>query len=1114
MKQTLIRLVFGLLLFSICFSWTHANDYNLISASYLGSAANDTLCGVAVQSDGTLILAGAFSFQEYGGVETIYLEDASTSSVATLLRLSTDGQTVLSVSKLKEGMRISDLSIDGNDNIYLTLGDIKGARTGTLYILSPTADSVLFANHEDSWTSLDASLQGFFAVIGGWSIETRAAQSIRLYDPQGLLIFEKQLPSLGLQSVSIDEESQQVIVTGFTTQWMGVAEYHLPFYIAYDFHGAEVYRAYDLSLRDQYALLGFQQARPYVSEIGQDGYLYFVATLGQQMSYSSFWSFDPFNGSNMPHVGGDQYHSPMLSQELYNPKKRVAKMRVNPHTGEVDRWQMTSARRLSQETSISFEENGALSVCDEGKMHLAGSWTPLLPQTYDPVGREEGAGIIVMSQDMTTREFVSVLAKGAFHAIHVRKLNGEKIMLAGGYAHSESDTNHIANALQTVRFGGTDGYFVIFNTPGTTDVPNAPSNLRFDSIESQYKVLKWVDNANNEDGFVVERRTNEGDYERLTRVHPNQTQFTDLQIESGKTYEYRIAAYNLQGNSSYTESISFTANAPVSPDNPTSLSITCFSEKEVCLSWHKVNEVKGYLVEMKKWNETSFQTLARVHNPDTTVHISKLKAGTTYHFRVRSFTDMQVSGYSPELVHKTNDLPLHKPASANNVSQGLCYTLYQQTNDIYFWPDFSDTSAVMFVKEGYATNPDPAMQSLPEFTSDTCLYAIKYVAYIEVPRDGTYELGLLATNKSRLFIDNYLVVDNSSFKGNAWKEKGQIGLKQGMHELILYIIQSTSEGVEPLLELTISGPEMEEQYVLEEMLFRKSECQHEGQKPSVPTNLTTTEIAGNIVILEWETNADNVSYYSIEITPIGQATSARFFELLRLPGNSSSCFLLNIMKGENYEVRIRAVNAHGFSEYSNIIQFTTSGSITLAPAPPDQLKLNYASSDLVNLVWRDNAKNETGFVIEYKQQSGVFSEVTIVPSNFNSGSVEGLEPDTEYVFRVKAINEEGDSYYSNEVMTKTLPKLSTNLLEDKNMSVKLYPNPTDGDVWVAIAAGFNESASFFIYSITGQPIKSIQYPTGADQIRIYLSELPSGIYLVEIKTKQGISLAREKLIKE
>ena len=79
--------------------------------------------------------------------------------------------------------------------------------------------------------------------------------------------------------------------------------------------------------------------------------------------------------------------------------------------------------------------------------------------------------------------------------------------------------------------------------------------------------LTWTDNSDNEQGFVIERKTGAaGVYAVAGKTGPNATSFADtVGLVEGETYFWRVAAFNSAGQSAYsneaTRTIPFTIPA-------------------------------------------------------------------------------------------------------------------------------------------------------------------------------------------------------------------------------------------------------------------------------------------------------------------------------------------------------------------------------------------------------------------------------------------------------------------------------------------------------------------------------------------------------------------------
>jgi hypothetical protein len=88
------------------------------------------------------------------------------------------------------------------------------------------------------------------------------------------------------------------------------------------------------------------------------------------------------------------------------------------------------------------------------------------------------------------------------------------------------------------------------NNNGTvTVVPSAPTNLTGAVISTTQINLSWTDNATNEEGYKIERKTGAGNYTVVGSTSSNMTTFSDLGLTPSTSYTYRVYAYNSAGNS-------------------------------------------------------------------------------------------------------------------------------------------------------------------------------------------------------------------------------------------------------------------------------------------------------------------------------------------------------------------------------------------------------------------------------------------------------------------------------------------------------------------------------------------------------------------------------------
>ncbi len=96
----------------------------------------------------------------------------------------------------------------------------------------------------------------------------------------------------------------------------------------------------------------------------------------------------------------------------------------------------------------------------------------------------------------------------------------------------------------------------------TPPPPEAPTNLAAGSITTTSINLAWIDNADYEKGFRIERSMNPASgFEQIAELNANTTSYSDLDLNESTTYYYRAMSYNSTGNSAWSNMISVTTSA-------------------------------------------------------------------------------------------------------------------------------------------------------------------------------------------------------------------------------------------------------------------------------------------------------------------------------------------------------------------------------------------------------------------------------------------------------------------------------------------------------------------------------------------------------------------------
>lgn len=163
-----------------------------------------------------------------------------------------------------------------------------------------------------------------------------------------------------------------------------------------------------------------------------------------------------------------------------------------------------------------------------------------------------------------------------------------------------------------------------------------------------------------------------------------------------------------------------------------------------------------------------------------------------------------------------------------------------------------------------------------------------------------------------------------------------------------------------------------------------------------------------------------------------------------------------------------AIAANGYTNIENY-SFSIVEAYPYVKSPSSLRATEINKFDLL-LRWTDNASDETAVIVEKSSDNSHFEVIATLPADADSFRVEGLTPETTYYFRVKALNGEILSVYSNVLKVATIgdpeqPRASVNPSpEDKgtfgaSTRLKLtwenHTNPYGGKLYYSVFIGTN-----------------------------------------------------------
>jgi hypothetical protein len=551
-------------------------------------------------------------------------------------------------------------------------------------------------------------------------------------------------------------------------------------------------------------------------------------------------------------------------------------------------------------------------------------------------------------------------------------------------------------------------------------------------ISDSQVTLTWTNaTPNTATGIKVERSPDGTTFTQVAIVGRNDTSFTDTGLSPGTTYYYRIRATNQVGDSAYSNSISADTRI-VTPV----LTVTSVCSCEIDLSWTPSGN-DHYTLE-RAFETGSYQTIApNLPVAQTTYYdtdpILVTQRGT-YHYRLTAFN------------HTPDETAIANVVSAANAPVVI---------------DHSTPPTGGFVNHDDLTaNSTPAGRSI--FVSGLA----------RLTDSGGSEAGTIFSN-AKVNIANFST--NFTFRFS----EGTVPRADG----ITFIIQGNSPQALGAVGGGLGYAGIHNSVAIKFDLYSNSMDPSEGP-PS--TGIFTD--GRNPTIRQAGLPAD-IPDISIDLRPSGVDLDDQRPKLVTLTYNGMVLHedLLDTVTGDHfahdYTVDIRRfvggdtayVGFGGGTGSLTAIQDIQNWIFTpgpeVLPAAPGAVQVTNIGPAAVDITWRCNSANETGFIIERAPSGGgPFQEIarTISPRYHDAGLAAGF-----YFYRVRAYNDQGASAPSSTALAavggnSVLLNHSDGFTSHPDLAANTAPNPPGRPVFVNGVARLTDGALNEIGSIWTQ----------------------------------------------
>jgi uncharacterized repeat protein (TIGR01451 family) len=596
----------------------------------------------------------------------------------------------------------------------------------------------------------------------------------------------------------------------------------------------------------------------------------------------------------------------------------------------------------------------------------------------------------------------------------------------------------------------------LMGTDPTLPAPAAPSNLTVTAISATQINLFWTDNSSTEDGFKIERAPDSGGspgtWTQIATVGANVTNYNDTGLLPGTRYWYRIRAYNVGGDSDYSNQASATTLLLTAPSG---LTATAASTNRIDLSWadNSSNE-DGFEIERAAddgGSPDAWSQIATVSANVTNYSDSGLPPGTKYWYRVRAYNTSGSSDYSNQASAATPALCPRLVVGWGNNSYGQATPPAGLDWVTAIAAGFGHSLALKSdgTVVGWGDNYN-GIATPPAGLSNVVAIAAGAGHSLALKSDGSV-VAWGSADAPPAGLSNVVAIAAGSYNSLALKSDGTV---VGWGEY----------GPPPPVGLSNVVAIAARSY---HSLALKSDGTVVGwgsYAPPPPAGLSNVVAiaagGGHSLALKSDGTVVGWGYNEYGQTNVPPGLTG-VVAIAAGAGHSLALKSDGTVVGWGDNSYGQATPPAGLTRVTAIAAGYSYGLALTLPcslSAPSSLTATAVSSRQINLSWMDNSGDEDGFKIERAtSDSGPWTQIAQMPGNTTGYHDANLVPGATYYYRVRASNSRGDSDYSNISSASTPTLCPASVVGWGRNSYGQTRVPTNLTDVVAITAGYSHS---------------------------------------------------------